>query len=44
MFKEFDIHFENVKLKFFMDNKEKWITEDGENLLEGVQQKDNPKD
>jgi len=36
MFKEFDTHFEKVKLKFFMDNKEKWITEDGVNLLENV--------
>lgn len=44
MFKEFDIHFEKVKLKFFMDNKEKWITEDGVNLLENVQEKSNPKD
>ena len=44
MFKEFDTHFEQVKLKFFMDNREKWITEDGENLLEGVEEKDNPKD
>lgn len=44
MFKEFDTHFEKVKLKFFMDNREKWITEDGINLLDGVQEKDNPKD
>ncbi len=44
MFKEFDVHFEQVKLKFFMDNKDKWITEDGVNLLEGVQEKNNPKD
>lgn len=44
MFKEFDVHFEQVKLKFFMDNKEKWITEDGINLLEGVQERSNPKD
>jgi len=39
MFTEFDIHFENVKLKFFMDNKDKWITEDGVNLLEGLVEK-----
>ena len=44
MFKEFEVHFEQVKLKFFMDNKEKWITEDGVNLLDGVQEKSNPKD
>ncbi len=44
MFKEFDTHFEKVKLKFFMDNREKWITEDGVNLLEGVQEKQDPKD
>ena len=44
MFTEFDTHFENVKLKFFMDNKDKWITEDGVNLLEGVVEKQNPKD
>lgn len=44
MFKEFDIHFEQVKLKFFMDNREKWITEDGVNLLDGVVEKSNPKD
>lgn len=44
MFKEFDGKFEKVKLKFFMDNKDKWITEDGVNLLEGVQDKDNDKD
>jgi hypothetical protein len=39
MFTEFDTHFENVKLKFFVDNKDKWITEDGVNLLEGVVEK-----
>ena len=43
MFKEFDTKFEQVKLKFFMDNKDKWITEDGINLLEGFQEQDNPK-
>lgn len=44
MFKEFDTKFEEVKLRFFMDNKEKWITEDGVNLLEGFQEKATPKD
>jgi len=44
MFEEFDTKFENIKLRFFMDNRDKWITEDGDNLLDGVKIVSNPKD
>lgn len=44
MFEEFDTKFENIKLKFFMDNRDKWITEDGDNLLDGAKIVSNPKD
>lgn len=42
MFKEFDQTFEEVKLKFFMDNKYK--DKEGNLLLENVPSKSNPKD
>ena len=44
MFREFDTKFEEVKLKFVMENRHKFILDDGTDLLEGFLEKENAKE
>ena len=44
MFKDFDNKYEEVKLKFVMENRHKFILDDGTDLMEGFNEKENPKE
>jgi hypothetical protein len=44
MFREFDSKYETVKLKFVMENRHKFIMEDGTDLMEGFNEKEDAKE
>lgn len=44
MFQDFDNKYEEVKLKFVMENRHMFILDDGTDLMEGFNEKENPKD